>query len=108
MNTDIKQAQGEIRGNIIEMFEIDKLPVEEQEDAINKISQTIFETVLMRVLPTLSEEDLAEYEKMIENNVSPDELMNFFFDKVENFMQIIAEESENFRKEAANILSKIK
>ncbi len=106
--TDTKQAQGEIRQNIIELFEIDKLPVEKQEETIDRIGKIIFQAVLVRVLPTLPEADLNEYEKMIEGGVAPDTLMDFFFAKVPNFLQIVAEESENFRKEAGEILSKIK
>jgi hypothetical protein len=104
---NIHQAQSEIKKNIIDLFEIDKLPLEQQEEAINNISTTIFKAVLMRVLPTLKEADLAEYEKLIDANVSPDGLMEFFFDKVPDFLQIIAEESANFREESEKILNSI-
>lgn len=105
---NIKEIQGEVRENIILMFGIDKLPPEKQEETINRIGKTIFESVLLRVLPTMKEEELAEYEKMLENNVHPDELMEFFFDRVPNFMQIIIEESENFRKDAEEVLKGLK
>ena len=105
---NIKEIQGEVRENIILMFGIDKLPPEKQEETINRIGKTIFESVLLRVLPTMKEEELAEDEKMLENKVHPDELMEFFFDRVPNFMQIIIEESENFRKDAEEVLKGLK
>lgn len=104
----VTQAQSEVRQNIIELFEIDKLPAEKQEETIDRIGKIIFQAVLLRVLPEMTEGDVKEYEKLIESNVGPDELMEFFFKKVPNFLQIVAEESENFRKEAGEILSQIK
>lgn len=106
--TTTKQAQGEIRENIITLFGIDKLPENEQEDTINRIGKIIFQNVLIRILPLLKEEDLKKYENLIENNIGADELMDFFFETVPGFLQIVAEESENFRKDSAEVLNKIK
>jgi len=102
MNTQ----QKEIRENIIELFNIADLPEDKQEETINRIGGIIFQSVLMRVLPMLSEEELADYEKLLDNNVAPDELMNYFGEKVPNFLEIIKEESENFQKEAAETFKK--
>ncbi|MDQ3075738.1 MAG: hypothetical protein M3Q34_01270 [bacterium] len=108
MSTDVKQAQGEIRDNIIELFGIDKLPEEQQEETIAQIGKIIFQAVLVRVLPLLEDEEMAEYDKLLESSPSPDELLSFFFDKVPGFLEIIAEESRNFQSEAESILNKIK
>jgi len=107
MDTNAKQAQSEMRNNIITMFGIDKLPEDKQEESINRIGKLIFQSVLIRILPLMSESDLAEYDALLEKNVGPDELMDFFFAKVPNFLSIIAEETENFRKEAEEVLSKV-
>lgn len=104
MNTNVQQ---EVRENIIELFDIDKLPPEQQEEMINKIGQQIFEAVLMRVLPDMPESEVAEYEAMLDKNAGADEVMQFFMDKVPNFMGIVAEESQNFKDEAADILAKL-
>ena len=105
---DTKNAQQEIRTNIIELFGIDKLPEEQQEETIARIGKLIFQAVLIRILPLMEEADLAEYDKLVEGGVAPDALLDFFFEKVPGFLQIVAEESENFRKEAAEVLSQIK
>lgn len=102
MNTQ----QKEVRENIIELFNIKELPEDKQEETINRIGGIIFQSVLMRVLPMLSEEELADYEKLLDNNVAPDELMNYFGEKVPNFLEIIKEESENFQKEATEAFGK--
>lgn len=104
---NIKRAQGEIRENIITLFGIDKLPEGEQEKTINDIGSIIFQNVLIRILPMLSEEDLAKYEKLVEDKVGADELMDFFFETIPEFLQIVTEESENFRKESAEVLNNL-
>ena len=62
----------------------------------------------MRVLPILKEEELDQYEKLVESGVEPDTLLDFFFEKIPSFLQIVAEETENFRKESAEVLKQIK
>lgn len=108
MNTNTQKKQGAIRDNIITLFEIDKLPEDQQEETIARIGKIIFQSVLIRVLPLLQEEDLAQYEKLVESAASPDVLLDFFFDKVPSFLEIVAQESENFRKDSAEILEQIK
>ncbi|HCY18149.1 MAG: hypothetical protein UR62_C0015G0027 [Candidatus Nomurabacteria bacterium GW2011_GWF2_35_12] len=104
MNTNKQTNKNEIRKNIIELFEIEKLPEEKREEAITRIGNIIFQSVLIKSLPALNEKDLAEYEKMMDNHVDADILLDFFFEKVPNFLQIVVEESENFRKESAEVL----
>ncbi|KKQ88026.1 MAG: hypothetical protein UT09_C0005G0008 [Parcubacteria group bacterium GW2011_GWF2_38_8] len=108
MDTNTQTAQGEIRKNIIELFEIEKLPEEKREEAITRIGNIIFQSVLIKALPALNEKELVEYEKMVDNQVDADVFLDFLFEKIPNFLQIVAEESENFRKESAEVLKQIK
>ena len=107
MDIDTKKVQGEIKTNIINMFGINKLPKEEQEEAVTRVGKIVFQMVLMRILPTLNEEDSAEYDKLITENREPDELLGFFYEKVPGFLQIVEEESENFKKDAEDMMSKV-
>ncbi|MCX6747555.1 MAG: DUF5663 domain-containing protein [Candidatus Nomurabacteria bacterium] len=105
---DTKQTKEESQKNIIEMFGIDKLPKEEQEKELAEIGDMLFEEILIKTIPLLKEKDLKEYEKLIDSGVEPDELMNFFFDTVPNFAQIINQEAETFRKESEFVLKQVK
>ncbi len=102
MNTQ----QQEVREDIITLFNIKDLPEDKQEETINRIGTIIFQNVLMRTLPMLSEEDLAKYEELLEKNSSPEDLMDFFGEKVPNFLEIIKEESISFREQAAELFKK--
>ena len=101
-------TQNDVRKNIITMFEIDKLPEDKQEEMINRVGNTIFQSVLIRVLPMLKEDELAEYEKLLENDAEPDALFDFFFEKIPSFFQIVTEESENLREESEKALKEKK
>ena len=106
---DIKQgAKSEIRKNIVELFEIEKLPEEKREEAITRIGNIVFQSVLVKALPILNEKELAEYEKLVDDQAEADVLLDFLFEKIPNFLQIVAEESENFRKESEEVLGNIK
>ena len=104
----MKKEQNKIRKNIITLFEIEKLPEDKQEETIARIGNIIFQSVLIRTLPLLKEEELTQYEKLLEDKVGPEALLDFFFEKVPSFLQIITEESENFRKESEEVLKQIK
>lgn len=102
MNTQ----QQEVREDIITLFNIKELPEDKQEETINRIGTIIFQNVLMRTLPMLNEEDLAKYEELLEKNSSPEDLMDFFGEKVPNFLEIIKEESISFREKAGELFKK--
>ena len=104
MNTQHK-IKDELNKNIFETFGINEMPENEQEEAITNLGEVIFQSVLLRILPMLKEEELKQYQKLIDTNPEPDALLEFFFEKIPNFMQIVAEEAEKLRKEYAETLS---
>jgi len=107
MSTQTKQAQLEIKENIMTMFEFHKLPEEEQMEATNTLGKIIFQMVLIRVLPLMEEDHVSQYEVLIDGDVAPDELMDFFFDKVPNFLQVVTEETNSFHRQAAEALKQV-
>lgn len=104
---NVQNAQSAIRNNIISLFGIDTLPEEKQEEVISKIGKMIFQAVLVRVLPMLEEEDLKSYDELVASKPGPDELMGFLLDKVPEFLDIVAEESENFRQDAEAVIKQV-
>lgn len=88
-----------IKRDLIDLFELDKLAPEKLNETIEKLSNLIFQSVLVRVLPLLSEEDLKEYEKMIDEDTDGQKLFLFLKEKAPNFENIIKEESELLKTE---------
>ncbi len=102
MNTINKNNQ-----SLVDLFGLDKVAPDLLEAQVAEIGTTIFEEVLVEVLPILSPVDLEEYEKLMDTNPEPDEMLNFFFEKIPNFAQIIEDKKNEFLKEANIITSEI-
>lgn len=83
---------------LFEIFEIDKMDPEKGEELLNKISKIIFQSVLVRTLPMLTEEKQKEYDQILESD-NGENLFIFLRDNIENFEEIIREEGESLKKE---------
>jgi hypothetical protein len=90
-----------IKETIIDLFELDKMAPEKAAEMTERLSSMVFKATLLRVLPTLSEEDMDTYEKIIDSNESGQTLFTFLETKVPNFENIISEEAELLRQELA-------
>jgi hypothetical protein len=87
-----------IQKNIEEVLGIEGLSQEEQEDIVTRIGALIYQNVLMRALDKMSEEDQDEFEKILDKDATSEEIFSFLEEKVDNFKDIINEESLKFRK----------
>lgn len=83
---------------LFEIFEIDKMDPEKGEELLNKISKIIFQSVLVRTLPMLTEEKQKEYDQILESD-NGENLFIFLRNNIENFEEIIREEGESLKKE---------
>lgn len=92
---------GAIKKDLFDLFELDKMPPEESTKMLDRLAKLVFQAVLIRALPLLSEEDFAKYEKMLDDKVEADVLFNFLTEKVPEFQKIITEEAGVLRREAA-------
>lgn len=90
-----------IKENLVDLFELDKMPPEKAVEMVERLSKLVFQAVLVRALPLLSEKDLTEYEKLVDSKEEGDALFKFLSEKVEGFENIIREEAENLHAELA-------
>jgi hypothetical protein len=96
-----------IKKDLFELFELDKVEPEKAIEMINRLAKLVFQAVLVRVLPLLSEEDLTEYEKIVEGQQGADVLFKFFTEKISDFDSIVREESENLRIEMSKDMTQV-
>lgn len=94
----------EINKNIVLTLGINTLPVEQQKEAMERLGSLIYQEVMLRVVDILSDEDKDQLEKIIGKNADPEEMFGFLSTKVPNLDQIVKEESEKLRAEAAEII----
>lgn len=93
-----------IKQNLMDLFEIEKMPEEKREETLNKLTNLILESTLVRTLPLLSEENMTEYEDILESKQSPEVLFNFLSSKIPSFEEILKEEADMLHKELSGEL----
>ena len=92
-----------IKKDLFDLFQIDKMSPEKGNEILDRLSKLVFQAVLVRALPFLSEEDLSEYEKIVDSNETDGEtLFNFLSEKVPEFNKIIKEEASALQREVSN------
>ncbi len=91
---------------LVDLFELDKVAPEKAVEMAGRLSKLVFQAVLVRALPLLSEPDLAEYEKMVDAKENGEIIFKFLGEKVPDFQKIVEEEAELLRKELAREFEK--
>lgn len=108
MSTQSDELKKEIKNSLFTMFKIADMPEAEQQATMDKLGKIILQSVLLRTLPLLEEKDLDEYSKMADNeNTQADDFLEFFIERIPNFMEMLQEESEKFRDETKNLVDKV-
>lgn len=93
-----------IKQTLIELFELDKMEPGKAAETADRLAKLVFQAVLMRALPMLSEKDLGEYESIVDSNQGPEILFDFLSKKVPDFQKMITEEAETLRADLAGEL----
>lgn len=97
-----------IKETIADLFEFDKMAPEKAAEMLNRVGKIIFEAILVRVLPILSEEDFSKYEKIVDSKEGGEVIYNFLSEKVPGFEKIVREEAEILREELSQEFSQAK
>jgi len=97
-----------IKKDLFELFELDKMSPEKAAEMIQRLGRLVFQGVLVRVLPLLSESEMDEYEKITEKENDLEEIISFLTKKIPDFDKIIKEEAETLRDEMAKDMAQTK
>ncbi len=85
-----------IKETIIDLFDLEKMPPEKIAEMVERLGRLVFQAVLVRLLPLLSESDMTAYEKIVAKK-EPDAIFKFLGDKFPDFQNVVMEESEILR-----------
>ena len=100
----------DLKQSLFESFNLESLPAEKQEEIVLQIGKVVFQSILIRVIPLLSEAEKEEFANIVEENMGEENtaILDYLTSKIENLDEIVAEEIETFRSKSVDILSKIK
>lgn len=89
-----------LKKDLFDLFQLDKMSPEKAEETLDRLAKLVFQSVLVRILPTFTKEQMEEYDRIVDSKENNgDELFKFLRDNTENFDNIIKEEAENLRIE---------
>ncbi len=92
MQTNIHQSLAKALG-------IENLEASKQEEIITSTGALIYQSVLMRALEEMPDEQVDEFEKITATNPTPEVVFDFFRLKIPNFEAMIADEAQKFMSE---------
>jgi succinate dehydrogenase flavin-adding protein (antitoxin of CptAB toxin-antitoxin module) len=95
----------EINNKVIEILEIDSLPLEEQKEAMERLGSLIFKEVLFQALNKLNEQEKEEFNKMLNEDKDPEILYSYLSEKVPSLSGIVIEEAQKLRESRDEILN---
>lgn len=97
-----------IRTSLFSRLGIDALPEAKQDEILLGAGKLIFQGVMMKLLPRLSEEDKDTLEKlMLEQGGDQEQVLAFLKERVPDLDAVVQEEVEMFLKESGALLERM-
>ena len=94
--------------DLVKELGLESLPEEKQLEILEKIGSIIFQSVLLRVLDLLDDDQKDELEKLFKEKADdPNAVLKFMEDNVPDIDGIVKEEVTKFKTETLDIITKI-
>lgn len=96
-----------MRDMLVTIYHLESLPADEQDKMVEQIAGLIFEGVLIRVMPQMSEDQQKQLEALVTSQANPEQLVAFLSKEVPNFETILQEEAEQFHADSEAVMSQV-
>lgn len=87
----------EIRQELVEMFGLTTLTTEDQKIALDKMMEALIQAIFIQTFDRLGEAGAAEYEKLLENALSPEEIAKFLESRIPGYNVFVKEIVADFK-----------
>lgn len=84
---------------LIKDLGIDTLSQDKQNEIIIKMTEVLLKRIFLETMDKLGEEGRAEYEKMSEGEVTPEQIEAFFKEKISNYEELAQSVIDEFKEE---------
>jgi Protein of unknown function (DUF5663) len=95
----MNQVLEQHRQEIIEIFGLQDLSVEKQDDLIGKIGEVFLKRLFLATLDKLGAHGAKEYEKLLDSKAEADTIEAFLTEKIPNYPVFIREVVTEFRSD---------
>ncbi len=92
---------------LIKILNIENLDESAQEKIIAESGSLIYQMVLVKAFELMTEDQVNEFEKLIETNPAPETVFEFFREKIPQFDTLIEEEGQRFVDEGKDLMNQI-
>ena len=89
-------AQNKALLQLVKDLGIDNLPQDQQQQLIIKMTEVLLKRIFLETMERLGEQGRQEYEKMSEGEIEPEQVAEFFKEKIRNYDEMV-ENSFSFR-----------
>jgi hypothetical protein len=97
------EQKTQIQKTIIDELELGDLPQEKQDQLLIKMTEAVLNRIFLETMEKLNENDQNAYEKMIDENASPEDLEKFLKEKISNYDEMVAKIISDFKKEMQGV-----
>ncbi|MCC6324026.1 hypothetical protein IT400_04530 [Candidatus Nomurabacteria bacterium] len=92
---------------LIKALGLQDASAEKQDEAVESMGAVIYQAVITRALEEMKDETVDEFEKITDNDPTPEKLIKFFMEKIPNFEAIMKEEATAIVSDGINMMSQI-
>lgn len=91
-----------LKGNIIELLGLEKIPAEEQQALLVQMSQVLQDRMIDRFIEVMSKEQRDEFVKLLDSDPTPDQVDKFLVATIPDYAEVAMKEALKFKEEMIN------
>jgi hypothetical protein len=91
--------QSQMQKKLVDDLGIGNLSEEQQNEIIIKVTEVLLKRIFLETMEKLDGEAMNEYDKMVENGASAEQIDDFFKSKISNYEEMVQKVIDNFKEE---------
>jgi hypothetical protein len=91
--------QSSIQKKLLDELGLAGLPQDKQEQLLIKMTEVVLKRIFLETMERLDEKGREEYEKLIDEEATPEKMEAFLNSKIQNYDALVQEVVEDFKEE---------
>ena len=91
--------QSQIQKTLLEELGLSNLPQDKQDELLIKMTEVLLKRIFLETMEKLGDEGMKEYDKMVEEGATAEQLEEFFKSKITNYDTMVQKVIEEFKGE---------
>lgn len=95
--------KNQLQKDLAEELGLADLPQDKKEQLLIRMTEVILKRIFVETMHRLAEPDQSSYEKLIDDNASPEEVEKFLREKISNYDVMVKKVVDDFKEEMKKI-----